>query len=364
MVLLLALAVLPLAGPAVPAPSVESKQAEAAQVLAQIQELDANLELKVEAYNAAQIELDKIAAEQRANERRLKIAKSQPRLGAGEPRGAPRRAVQGRQPPTSSRSCSAPRASTRSWTGSRRRTASPTRTRRSWTRCRRFRAEVKQREAELKNARAHQEQVVAERAAQKQAIEGQLAERAAASCPRSRTRSPSCRPRSGPRSSAWRLRRERASPRSPARAAAGAALRRRSTAASSGSPCSTSAPRTCGAAPRRAASTARASSCTCTRRSASRSRATRRCSTASGRPSRAPSWPGRPRLLQRPRPRGHLHRRQPVHPLAAHGRRRQDLVPARAGTPPRTSAPGASSASREQGSGRAREKFPGPGRLF
>ncbi len=76
MVLLLALVALPLAGPAVPAPSVESKQAEAAQVLAQIQSLDANLELKVEAYNAAQIELDKIAAEQRANERRLKIAKT------------------------------------------------------------------------------------------------------------------------------------------------------------------------------------------------------------------------------------------------------------------------------------------------
>ena len=38
---------------------------------------------------------------------------------------------------------------------------------------------------------------------------------------------------------------------------------------------------------------------------------------------------GRPRLLQRPRPRGHLHRRRPVHPRAAHGRRRQDLEPLR-----------------------------------
>jgi cell wall-associated NlpC family hydrolase len=42
---------------------------------------------------------------------------------------------------------------------------------------RRFKAEVKDREAQLKDARARQEQVVAERAAQKQAIEGQLAER-------------------------------------------------------------------------------------------------------------------------------------------------------------------------------------------
>ena len=38
---------------------------------------------------------------------------------------------------------------------------------------------------------------------------------------------------------------------------------------------------------------------------------------------------GRPRLLQRPRPRGHLHRRRPVHPRAAHRRRRQDLQPLR-----------------------------------
>ena len=48
---------------------------------------------------------------------------------------------------------------------------------------------------------------------------------------------------------------------------------------------------------------------------------------------------GRPRLLRRARPRRHLHRRRPVHPRAAHGRRRQDLELMRAGTPRRTSAP-------------------------
>ena len=37
----------------------------------------------------------------------------------------------------------------------------------------------------------------------------------------------------------------------------------------------------------------------------------------------------RPRLLQRARPRRHLHRRRPVHPRAAHGRRGQDLEPLR-----------------------------------
>ena len=38
---------------------------------------------------------------------------------------------------------------------------------------------------------------------------------------------------------------------------------------------------------------------------------------------------GRPRLLRRPRARRDLHRRRPVHPLTAHGRRGQDLEPER-----------------------------------
>ena len=42
---------------------------------------------------------------------------------------------------------------------------------------------------------------------------------------------------------------------------------------------------------------------------------------------RAPA--GRPRLLRRPRSHGDVHRRRPVHPRPAHGRRRQDLQPLR-----------------------------------
>ena len=38
---------------------------------------------------------------------------------------------------------------------------------------------------------------------------------------------------------------------------------------------------------------------------------------------------GRPRLLRRPRPHGHVHRRRPVHPRAAYRGRRQDLEPLR-----------------------------------
>ena len=74
---MLALAVLPLAEPAVTAPpQIEAKQAEAQQVLAQIQQMDADLSHVIEAFNAEQIELDQIVAEQKVNDRRLKIARS------------------------------------------------------------------------------------------------------------------------------------------------------------------------------------------------------------------------------------------------------------------------------------------------
>ena len=68
---------LPLAEPAVTAPpQIEAKQAEAQQVLAQIQQMDADLSHVIEAFNAEQIELDQILAEQKVNDRRLKIARS------------------------------------------------------------------------------------------------------------------------------------------------------------------------------------------------------------------------------------------------------------------------------------------------
>jgi len=69
--------VLPLAEPAVTAPpQIEAKQAEAQQVLAQIQQMDADLSHVIEAFNAEQVELDRIEAEQKVNNQRLKIARS------------------------------------------------------------------------------------------------------------------------------------------------------------------------------------------------------------------------------------------------------------------------------------------------
>ncbi len=81
-----------------------------------------------------------------------------------------------------------------------------------------------------------------------------------------------------------------------------------------------------GAARRRApASTARASRTTSSRGWVSRSRGRYPRSMPSASASLARASARRPGLLQRPRARGHLHRRQPVHSLAAHRRRRQDL---------------------------------------
>ena len=50
--------------------------AQFAQVYEPLVGFDSNLELVVEAYNSAQVELDKIVAEQKLNEQRLKIAHS------------------------------------------------------------------------------------------------------------------------------------------------------------------------------------------------------------------------------------------------------------------------------------------------
>jgi peptidoglycan DL-endopeptidase CwlO len=168
---------LPLASPATPAPSeVESKQAEAQDVLSQIQQLDAELELAVEAYNAAQVELDRIRAEQRANERRLKIARgnlarSQKNLDArlvelyvsGETDVLEVLLGATSLDELLDRIDTANRVSSQDA--------------RIVQEVRRFRAEVKRHEAELARAHAKQEQLVAERAGHREAIEGQLAER-------------------------------------------------------------------------------------------------------------------------------------------------------------------------------------------
>ena len=169
-------AALPLAGPAAPAQTVDSKRAEARQVLAQIQQIDADLEHVVDAYNAAQMELDRIAAEQKVNAQRLRIARGN--LGSAQSTLESRLVelytseqddlVEVLLGSTSfdeliERIETADRVSTQDAM-----IISEVRT---------FRAEVKEREETLAKARERQEQVVRDRAAQKAKVEAALAER-------------------------------------------------------------------------------------------------------------------------------------------------------------------------------------------
>jgi peptidoglycan DL-endopeptidase CwlO len=157
-------------------PAVEQKEAEAQTVLAQIQEMDANLEKVIEAYNAAQIRLDEIEAEQRENKHYLEIAKANYADAQGALASRLVTLYQGEDTTvlevmlgsesltdlldrldTISRVSDQDVRIVEEITG--------------------YKAEVKRREAELAKAQAEQEQVVAERAAHKQEIEAQLEER-------------------------------------------------------------------------------------------------------------------------------------------------------------------------------------------
>jgi peptidoglycan DL-endopeptidase CwlO len=170
------LAALWVAGPASTQPSIESKQAEAESVLAQIGRIDAELEHAIDAYNAAQIELDEIEARQRENERRLEIARSN--LTAAHENLDARLVelyTQGNQDvlevllgATSldellDRLDTANRVSDQDAS-----IVNEVRT---------FRAEIRERKAELARDHQRQEEVIAERAERRRSIEAQLADR-------------------------------------------------------------------------------------------------------------------------------------------------------------------------------------------
>jgi peptidoglycan DL-endopeptidase CwlO len=174
--LLCSLAALPLAGPAAPAPPTEAKEAEAQQVVAQIEQLDHEVELAVEAYNAAEVKLDGIREEQRVNQRRLQIARSN---FAGAQENLDERLVelyvQGQQDVLEVLlgATSLDELLDRIDTASRVSDQDARIVEEVTT----FRAEIKRREAALAKARQRQEEVLAERAAHRDAIESQLAER-------------------------------------------------------------------------------------------------------------------------------------------------------------------------------------------
>jgi peptidoglycan DL-endopeptidase CwlO len=173
---LLALAVLPLAGPATPAPPIETKEAEARQVLAQIQALDSSLEHVIDSYNSAQVELDEIVAAQKLNEKRLKIARS----NLGTAQGTlEERLVQLYQngSPDLVEILLGSSSLNEILDGIETASRVTDQDEQILDEVRTFREEIKQREAELEEALSKQEQVVAERAAKRQEIEATLAQR-------------------------------------------------------------------------------------------------------------------------------------------------------------------------------------------
>ena len=155
---------------------IEDKQAEAEQVLADIEALDAELGQSIEAYNAATIELDAIKADIRANRRQMRVARGN--LDVAQHRLATRLRDLYVGESTSTLevflgSSSFEDLLDRLDTIDR---VSEEDTQ-VLTEVRRFRTEVAVRGEELKNDRSSQEQVVAERAAAKHEIEAGLAER-------------------------------------------------------------------------------------------------------------------------------------------------------------------------------------------
>jgi peptidoglycan DL-endopeptidase CwlO len=156
---------------------IEAKQAEAQDVLAQIQEIDGQLEQAVEAYNLANVKLGQIQTELQTNAYHLVVARKSLKnaqthlskrlvaLYVGGDEGTSLEVVLGARSIDDllNRLDAVERVS-----------AQDTRV---LSEVKSFRAQVKQRRTQLRRAKAAQVQVVADRAAQRQSIEGQLAER-------------------------------------------------------------------------------------------------------------------------------------------------------------------------------------------
>ncbi len=177
LVVILASASLLAAGSATADPSLADKRAQAQGVLAEIQGIDAELGQAAEAWNAANIRLDQIKAEQRANAKLLRLARKnlgaahqalEARVVAIYTSGGQETTLEMLMGATSledflNRLETVDRVSQQDA--------------RVLEQVQMFRTGVQQRKAELAKARANQARIVAEQAARKQAIQGRLAER-------------------------------------------------------------------------------------------------------------------------------------------------------------------------------------------
>ena len=166
------------AGSATADPGIQSKQAQAQAIIAELEELDMSLATTIESYNFANVELDRIDGDLQSNARHLVAARKS--LNVAQRRISERLRdlyVNGAGDSTLevllgskslddivARLDAIERVSSQDT--------------RILAAVKQFRHEVQTRRANLKDARVEQAEVVAERAAQKQSIEGRLAERA------------------------------------------------------------------------------------------------------------------------------------------------------------------------------------------
>jgi cell wall-associated NlpC family hydrolase len=165
------------AGPATADPSIASKREQAQAVLAQIRALDSSLGHASEAYNLADIQLSQIDADLKTNGRHLGIARSS--LGAAQVHIAKR--LRALYINGDSGGAVEVILGAKSLDDLLDRLDMAERVGGQDAQVlhdvRKFRNEVRKRGVQLRSDRARQAQVVAERAAQKRSIEGQLAER-------------------------------------------------------------------------------------------------------------------------------------------------------------------------------------------
>jgi peptidoglycan DL-endopeptidase CwlO len=157
--------------------SVSSKEAQARQVLGEIQQIDGSLERAVEAYNFANVRLAKIEGDQRENRHELVIARSNLRRSQTALAG---RLVSAYTSPEENSTLAVLLGST-SLEDLLNRVETINSASRQDARIVRqvttFKQAVERHRVELAKAHAAQQQVVAERAAQRQQIETQLAQR-------------------------------------------------------------------------------------------------------------------------------------------------------------------------------------------
>ena len=157
--------------------SVAAKQAQAQRVLAEIQQIDRNLGAAVEAYNLANVRLQKIEGDLRENRRQLKLARANLKIAQGS---LAARLVTAYTSTQDNSTLAVLLGSTsfedllnriETINSTSQQDASIVRQVTS------FKAEIQRHRIQLRNARLEQQRIVAQKAAQKRAIESKLAAR-------------------------------------------------------------------------------------------------------------------------------------------------------------------------------------------